>query len=156
MASRERDAGRGPRALRLIFSYAGQDVRLVGRQRVAMTVPPSDPSAGAEQGQSGFWFELRDDSGRTLYRKVMGNPIPTSTEVLTDDPARPVAREEVAGDVQGVFVLLCPETEAARTVALFSSPPDVPGLRLAAAEMGARKIAEFDLGEDLGGKEAGR
>ena len=156
MASRERDAGRGPRALRLIFSYTGQDVRLVGRQRVEMTVPPSDPPAGDEQGLSGFWYELRDDAGQTLYRRVVSNPIPTSTEVLTDDPRRPVAREEVAGDLQGVFVLLCPETEAARTVALFGSPPEAPGLRPAAIGMGARKIAEFDLAEDPGGKEAGR
>lgn len=156
MASRERDAGRGPRALRLIFSYSGQDVRLVGRQRVEMTVPPSDPPAAGEQGQSGFWYELRDDARRTLYRRVVGNPIPTSTEVLTDDPQRPVAREEAAGGIQGVFVLLCPEIEAARTVALFSSPPDAPGLRVAGAEMRSQKIAEFDLAEDLGGKEAGR
>jgi len=156
MASRERDAGRGPRALRLIFSYSGQEVRLVGRQSVEMTVPPSDPLPAQERGRSGFWYELRDADRRTLYSRVVSNPIPTSTEVLTDDPKRPVAREELGGDVQGVFVLLCPEIEAARTVALFSSPPEAPGLRRAAGEMGARQIAEFDLAADLGGKEAGR
>lgn len=152
MASRERDAGQGPRALRLIFSYSGQDVRLVGRQRVEMTAPPSDPLARQGERLSGFWYELRDADKATLYRRVVSNPIPSSAEVLTGDPRRPVARREVSGDIQGVFVLLCPEIEAARTVALFSSPTEASGLRLAAAD----QIAEFDLAEDLGGKEAGR
>jgi hypothetical protein len=63
-------------ALRLTFAYSGDSIRLVASRAVNMRVPPSDPVDGY-QGQAGFWVELRDSTGTTIYRRIMHDPIPS-------------------------------------------------------------------------------
>ena len=146
MSSKRETGGRRTRSLRLIFAYEGANVRLVGRQSVEMIPPPSDSLAGRE-GETGFWYELRDSRGQTLYRRLMQNPIQYSTEVLSNDPVRPVERRDVP-DPRGVFVLISPQLEEAQTLALFSAPSERNELGRS-----SRIIGEFDLREDVGGKE---
>lgn len=124
-------------ALRLVFEYEGENVRLTSIQRVDVVPPPADPPLNGEQ--TGFWYELWDESGRVPYRRVTANPIRSSAEVLTDDEERPLAREDT-GVMQGTFVLVAPALPEANAVALFASPPGVEG-----AAQPARLLATFDL-----------
>jgi hypothetical protein len=126
-----------PSALRLIFEYEGENVRLTSIQRVELVAPSADSPADGEQ--SGFWYELRDESGGVLYRRVTANPIRSSAEVLTEDEGRPLAREDMAV-TQGAFVLVAPVLSEARTIALLASPPGIEG-----TDQAARLIATFDL-----------
>ncbi|HEY0080284.1 MAG TPA: hypothetical protein VGB73_16865 [Pyrinomonadaceae bacterium] len=149
MSSKRETGARRTRSLRLIFAYEGGSVRLVGRQSVEMIPPPSDSLAGRE-GETGFWYELRDSQGRALYRRLMQNPIQYSTEVLSNDPMRPVERRDVQ-EPRGVFVLISPDIEEAQTLALFSAPSERNELGRS-----SRIIGEFDLKQDAGGKEETR
>jgi hypothetical protein len=126
--------------LRLTFSYQGNQVQLISRQSVEMISPPSDPVVG-EEGQTGFWYELRDSQDRILYRRAINNPIEFEVEVRTGDPERPLARERVT-DPQGIFVLLMPDLAEARTLVIFSSPLE-PEAAIAIAP--ARELTRFDL-----------
>jgi len=149
-----------PRALRLMFAYENGVVHLVSRQEVDMTLPPEDaPAQGPEQG---FWAELRDTSGKALFRRVMHNPIPVDTEVFSDTPERNMARVDGA-PTEGMFSIVVPNDPCAAELALFSShheaavaPPVHPrGLShkgpfaavrgLAGRLDAAREIAKFDL-----------
>lgn len=107
------------RSIRLTFSYEGSDVRMVSKQSVEMVAPPSDPIL-AQENKSGFWYELRDAEGKTIYRRVIQNPIKFAFEVRSD-PERPLAWQTVS-QPRGSFVLLLPELEQAKTLVLFSSP----------------------------------
>ena len=124
------------RALRLTFSYEGNNVRLVSRQSVEMKIAPSDRTDEYE-GHSGFWFELKDANNRTLYRRVMSNPIKTHLEAPSGDPQRPFTHVK-ADKLKGTFVILAPALEGAATLLIFASPPE-------AAARSAKEIARIDL-----------
>src|SRR5262245_934678 len=68
------------KAMRLTFSYDGDDVKLISQQRTEMVVPASDPVTGFKK-QKGFWAELKNDRDKTLYRRVMHNPTRNDAEV---------------------------------------------------------------------------
>ncbi|HEX9038615.1 MAG TPA: hypothetical protein VF808_16665 [Ktedonobacterales bacterium] len=127
------------RAIRLTFEYEGVTVRLVAQRRLAMVVPRSHAIAGYE-GQSGFWFEARDASGRVLYRRIAQNPIRFDVEVFPGTPDGAMRRQSVRNP-RGSFDLVIPDLADARTVALVSSPmgPD-------ASLEPAKEFASFDLG----------
>lgn len=128
-------------SLRFTFEYAGERIRLVSRQRVDATALPTD-ELRPTQGETGFWCELRDAKGTTLYRRVQGeHPIRAAVQIRTDDPARPLSQVDVA-QPQGTFVLLVPDLPAAATLALVGSPPGARGLAVP-----AREIARFEVSE---------
>ena len=132
------------RSLRLTFSYEGSDVRLVSKQNIEMLSPPSDPIRAQEE-QAGFWYELRDAEGRTLYRRVIQNPIKFAFEVRSD-PERPLAWQKMS-EPRGDFVLLMPELEQGKTLVLFSSPLEPEG------DLGpAKELTRFNLEQVPNGK----
>jgi hypothetical protein len=124
------------RTLRLVFAYEGDDVRLLSVERVEMRPLPSDELEPVEK-TAGFWYELRDGAERTLYRRIAQHPTRTSTEVLTDDPERPLRRVDVS-DPRGEFVLLAPDLDEAQTLVFVGSPGGD-----AATE--SRELARFPL-----------
>jgi hypothetical protein len=129
----------GPvKAVRLLLSFEGEGVNLLSQQSVEMTLPPSEQDGGAE-GQRGFWYELRDEQNRPLYRRVMHNPMREDVEVFSDDPKQSVSRQ-IVPNRKGVFAVLVPDVEAGHTVALVGSP-----LRVDVANQPAREIARFTL-----------
>jgi hypothetical protein len=127
-----------PRTLRLFVAYSGADLRLLDRQSVEMVPPPGDDVV---ERRSGFWLELRDGEGRTVYSRVTQNPIRASAELLTDDRERPVARAELA-EVKGEFVLHVPDLPEAQVRVFMSSPAGPAGLVEPASE-----VARLDLGQ---------
>jgi len=139
-------SSRRPSAIRLIFSYEGNDIKLESRQRVNMVTPPGEPLESDPQEQSGFWVELRDRAGRTLRRQLLHDPIRYDVEVFSDDPEQSLARIPVERP-SGVFVVVVPEMEDADYVALIGTPPEQR-----AARAPAREIARFSLAEAPGGR----
>jgi hypothetical protein len=126
-------------AVRLIFQYEGEDLSLVSRQRVAMTVPPSEPLDVNLEERSGFWLEVRDKAGNALHRQLMHDPIRHDVEVFSDDPEQSVARVPVEHP-SGVFSVVLPAPEDADHVALIGTPmEDRPALAR------AREIYRFSL-----------
>jgi hypothetical protein len=135
----------GPAAVRLLFSYEGDDIRLISRQRVNVVTPPGEPLEESLEGKSGFWVEVRDQAGRALRRQLMHDPIRHDAEVFSEDPERSVARIPIERS-SGVFAVLIPEIEGADHVALIGTPlEERPGL----AE--AREIGRFSLTDERKG-----
>ena len=128
--------------LRLTFSYEGSDVQLVSRQSVEIVPLPSDP-IHAQEPRTGFWYELRDVKGLTLYRRTTQNPIKFATEVRSDDPEHPLMWQKVS-EPKGSFMLLMPDLKEAQTLVLFSSPLDPEE-----ATGPAKEITRFDLTKTL-------
>lgn len=127
-----------PGAVRLIFSYDGNEITLESRQRVDMVVPPGEPIEAARE-QSGFWVEVRNGADEPLRRQLLHDPIPRDAEVFSDDPTQSVARIPIDRP-SGVFSVVVPEIGGAEYVALIGTPPDQP-----AALGPAREIARFNL-----------
>jgi hypothetical protein len=118
-------AAESPKAMRLTFSYQGDQVKLLSQQPVDMTVPPSDPVKGYEE-QKGFWAEVKSDQDKTLFRRVLHNPTRNDAEVFSDDPEQSISRQP-APKRKGVFVVVVPATDKGREVTLSRSTgqPDV-------------------------------
>ncbi|MGH3901173.1 MAG: hypothetical protein ACRDTA_23570 [Pseudonocardiaceae bacterium] len=131
-------------AVRMIFEYVGDDVRLVSARRVNMHAPPTDRLEGAEEHQ-GLWAEVRDTGGATLHRQVLADPVRRGVEVFSDDPAQGIVRAPVERP-SGLFVVLVPDLGEADHLALFGSSPGPAGLRAAANE-----ILRVPLGTNLEG-----
>lgn len=142
-----------PRAIRLTIAYDGDRMELVSRQSVAMRVPPSDPVGGmAETAETaemaGFWVDLKDAEDRTLFRRVMHEPIRRDVEVFSPDPRQTIQRAPMpeGAEPRGVFSVVLPEMEAAEAVSLIGPPlgPAVRELGVERAEP-SREIARFAL-----------
>jgi hypothetical protein len=142
---KQRGSQGGTSAMRGTFTYVGSAVQLVSMDRLEMVPPPSDPTP-AQLRLTGFWYELRDAQGRTLYRRVIQNPM-QAAEVRTDDPRRPLARQAIS-QPRGSFILLMPDLPEGESLVLFSSP-----LEPEAIAAPAQEIARFDLRQPPPGKE---
>lgn len=151
MDSRRPGGVRGqPRALRLTFSYQGDEVRLVGRRSVEM-IAPSTGRLGGDEGEQGFWVEVRSDNHETLHRSVMEDPLRRDIEVFSPDPGRSMSRAPVEKP-SGMFVVVIPEFEEADHVALMSSGAPGAATRGASPEAAAgtpagpaAELARFSL-----------
>lgn len=112
-------------AMRLTFSYSGDDVKLISQQSVDMVVPPSDPVKGFNK-HKGFWAELKNKKDKTLFRRVMHNPTRNDAEIFSDDPERGISRAP-APKRKGVFVVVVPHTDKGDSITLSRSAPETKG-----------------------------
>jgi hypothetical protein len=112
------------KAMRLTFSYDGNNVKLLTQQRIEMNVPSSDVLKG--YGQKGFWAELKSGSDKTLYRSVMHNPTKNDAEVFPETPGGEISRQP-APKRKGVFVVVVPDTAKGEEVILCRSAPERKG-----------------------------
>jgi hypothetical protein len=134
------------KAMRLTFSYDGDDVKLLSQQRTEMTVPPSDAVKGYGK-YKGFWAELRSGTDKTLYRSVMHNPTKNDAEIFPETPGESISREP-APKRKGVFVVVVPDTDKGEEVILCRSTPATKGPTkgmLALASKPAEEILRFKL-----------
>lgn len=119
--------------LRLTFTYENGSVRESSpRQEVDMVAPASEPIE-TEEERAGFWFEVQDGRGRTLYRRTIQDPSDPTVEVRSGDPERPLMRAP-AGALPREFVVLVPEIGERPDLVFFGRPaphpadvPPVPG-----------------------------
>jgi hypothetical protein len=142
-----------PRAVRLTFTYDGDEVSLVSRQPVEMIAPPTDRLSGYEDEQ-GFWIEVRNDHDETLHRLVMQDPLRQDVEVFSPDPEQSLVRVPVEKPT-GIFSVAVPDLEGADHVALLSSGAPSAAARGMSPEAAARapagpatEFARFSLRPD--------
>jgi hypothetical protein len=111
--------------LRLTFAYSDDSIRLAASRAVDMRVPPSDPVDGY-QGQAGFWVELRDSTGKTIYRRIMHDPIPSYHEVHSQRGAPPT--HTPVRNREGAFDIVLPSPPPGSVIVLFGTPhpPRIP------------------------------
>ena len=131
-------------AVRLTFSYEGNRIDLVSKQKIQKRLP-GHISPDIQKGQTpGFWLELSNDNRRLLYRQIIDNPIRIDTEVFSENPNESITRHELA-DIKGAFSLLIPDIPNARNLDLFGSPVLSEGMR--GLQKPAAKIFHLDLKE---------
>lgn len=146
-----------PRAVRLTFTYEGDEVRLVNQRSLEMIAPPGDELSGREQG---FWVEVRDGKDEALHRLVMQDPIRRDVEVFSPDPEQSPYRAPVE-EPSGIFVVVVPDLEEADHVALMSSGAPSASARDVSPEAASRapagpasEFARFPLRSDSEGGRA--
>jgi hypothetical protein len=122
---------------RLIFSYKNNDILLLKIQTINIIAPPSDP-LDYPSNQTGFWYELKDLEGRTLYRRIIENPLNPYHEVFSNDPYNSIIRQRVS-EPEGTFVLLVPDIPEAHSILLFG-PSDIESTYI-----GAKELGRFDV-----------
>lgn len=129
------------KAMRLTFSYNGDDVKLLSQERTEMTVPPSDAVKGFAK-HKGFWAELKSGSDKTLYRTVMHNPTKNDAEVFPESPGGVISREP-APKRKGVFVVVVPDTDKGEEVILSRSAPDTEGPTMGISALASEPAKEI-------------
>src|SRR3954454_12720705 len=143
------DEGPPQRAIRLVFEYEGDDVRLVSQARIDKVLPQTDQSVDATSHR-GTWSEVRDGDGATLDRRVLVDPMPRDAEVFPEQLGGEISREPLDRP-SGVFTLLVPDLEGADHVAVLSNSPGQAGVR--SAEAGPTELVRVDLTADEGVQE---
>jgi hypothetical protein len=119
-------------AVRLIFQYEGDEVRLVSSRRIDKLVPPDD-EADADPERQGFFAEVRGADDRVLRRRRVYAP--RDAEVFSDEPDRGLSRVPVERP-SGVFSLVVPDLEEASYVALVERrEQDRPGFAALPSEL---------------------
>lgn len=104
---------------RLYFSYEGEKISLLSHKRLKMIPLPSHPIP-SDSRQSGFWYELKDKKGKTLYRRVTKNPLPFEIEIHTGDRKQPLKWQKNK-KTKGEFILLIPDIEDAHEIVLMGT-----------------------------------
>jgi hypothetical protein len=135
----------GPRSVRLIFRYDGDQVELLSRQPVDMVPPPSGP-LGEFTERLGTWVEVRDGKDTALHRQILSDPVRTSAEVFSPDPEENLSRVERTRRT-GAFTVVVPDLPEADHVALVmagvASAPGAEGLEPAPSE--GERVLRFPL-----------
>lgn len=116
------------RAVRLIFEYDGDDVRLVSQQSVDVAVTGFDLPPAAVPGN---YVELRDAAGDTMTRVPARAAFASSAEVFPEEPGAPITRIDVEHP-RGAFTVVVPAPAGAEQVAVVrveaaAPPPEGEG-----------------------------
>ncbi|MEU1013548.1 MULTISPECIES: hypothetical protein [unclassified Streptomyces] len=115
------------RAVRLIFEYEGDSVRLVSQQPVDAVISGFDAHPEVRPGN---FVETRDDKGRRLARVPARGAFRESAEVFPEDHSEPITRVDV--EARGAFTVLLPAPAEAAEVAVVRVAPAAPEARFAA------------------------
>ncbi|WP_371501179.1 hypothetical protein OG871_30320 [Kitasatospora sp. NBC_00374] len=110
------------RAVRLIFEYEGDSVRLVSQQPVDTVVTGFDTPP---EVRPGHFVEARDSGGKSLVRVPARGAFLESAEVFPEDHAEPITRVDV--EARGAFTVIVPTPAAATQVAVVRVAPPAPG-----------------------------
>ena len=111
------------KAMRLIFEYEGDEVRLVSQQPVEMVIPGADLS---ELSHSGYYVETKDSGGKALFRTKAHNAFSTSTEVFPEEKGKPITRVDLP-KAKGAFTVITPLTTNTDHVSVMQIKPGRPG-----------------------------
>jgi hypothetical protein len=134
-------------AVRLIFEYDGDDVRLVSQQRVDMAVTGFDlPAVRA----AGNYVEVRDADGAALTWVPARAAFAGSAEVFPERPGEPITRVDVERP-QGAFTVVVPAPAGAQQVAVVrvQAPPPPPDEEEPGAGAGPGGLAPGAESHDL-------
>lgn len=130
-------------AMRLIFEYEGEHVRLISQQPVDVAITGFDIS---RTDRPGYYVDTRDSDGRTLARVSARQAFAHSTEVFPERPGEPITRVDVEA-ARGAFTVVVPVAAGADRVAVVrvtSAKPDAPaGVRGASPTPGGPEVKEL-------------
>lgn len=157
------EASSGPPAVRMIFEYEGDAVRLVSQQSVNVAVTGFDL---AGEHRPGHYVEVRGAANETLSRVRLPEAMTASAEVFPEEPGAPIVRVTLP-EAKGAFSVVVPAPPEADHVSLIRVPPSptaqaggpnrVPGTAplatatpRAGAEPAVIEIASFRLDRDDG------
>ena len=118
-----------PTAVRLIFEYEGDQVRLVAQQRVDVAVPGLDLDVSPTP-RPGRYVEARAATNEALSRVPIRDAFGGSVEVFPEEPGSTITRMDVA-EPRGAFTVVLPAPEAAEQVAVVrvtQRQPETPSL----------------------------
>ena len=102
------------RAIRFIFEYEGEQLRLVTQQTVEMVVPDT---VSTSADTPGYYLDARDSGNRTLARVAAPGAFSRSTEVFPERHEEPIARIDVQRQ-RGAFTVTLPVLDQADHVSL--------------------------------------
>jgi hypothetical protein len=97
------------RAVRFIFEYEGEQLRLVTQQTVEMVVAETSPTSADAPG---YYLDARDSGERTLARVAAHGAFVRSAEVFPERHEEPIARIDVQRQ-RGAFSVTLPAVEQA-------------------------------------------
>jgi hypothetical protein len=132
-------------ALRLIFEYDGDEVRLVSQHPVDVAVSGFDL---ARVPRPGHYVETRSEQNEPLSRVPVREAFSTSAEVFPERPGEPITRVDVPRP-RGAFTVVVPAGETVKRVALIrvQPPPDEapqrPGARATTPTPAEPEIVEM-------------
>jgi hypothetical protein len=109
-------------ALRVTFTYRGDEIAAAGMRKVRMVVPGT-VSAPPEKGQSGYWIEVRAADGKLLFHRVLHSPVRVDVEVFSHGEGPSITRVPVA-EPRGQFEVLVPDLPGADSLVLYGPPAD--------------------------------
>lgn len=144
------------RAMRLIFEYEGNQVRLVSQQPVEIAITGSDITSVEHPG---YYIDTRDTTGRMLTRVPARNAFSASMEVFSERPGETISRVDMA-QPRGAFTVVVPVPENAdhfSVVQITPGRPDTqaPASRTTSPVEGSAQITEiarFPLTKAQGGE----
>jgi hypothetical protein len=106
-------------AMRLIFEYEGDEVRLVSQLPVDLLITGFDIT---RTQRAGYFVDTCDASGQTLARVPARNVFSTSAEVFPEQPGESITRVEVPTP-RGAFTVVVPAPGGADSVSLVRVAP---------------------------------
>lgn len=131
-------------AMRLIFEYEGDQVRLVGQQPVDVAITGFDI---ARSQHPGIYIDTRDAAGRTLARVPARHAMSGSAEVFPERHDEAITRVDVAKP-RGAFTVVVPAPAGADHVSVVRVAPaqadsTLPAGRATSAEAGGSEVTEL-------------
>jgi len=134
-----------PGAVRLIFEYEGDTVRLISQQPVQMAITTPD-ATGVDH--PGYYVDVRNSAGRALARVPAHAAFAATAEVFPERPGEPITRVDVPNP-KGAFTVVVPVADEASHVTVMriapgtAAQPGTTGVRSSAPV--ASDIATFPL-----------
>lgn len=145
MATKDANQPTPKAAMRLIFEYEGDSVRLVSQQSVDVAITGFDL---ARAQHPGWYIDTRDAAGRALARVPAHGAFPSGAEVFPEQHGEPITRAAGAKP-KGAFTVVVPVPEGADHVAVVQVAPVQPGAAISASRpqevSEIKEIARFPL-----------
>ena len=101
------------RAIRFVFEYEGDELRLIAQQAVDMVVP----DAPASSDTPGYYLDARDPGERTLARVAAPAAFANNMEVFPERHDEPIARINTPGR-RSAFTVTLPSVDEADHVTM--------------------------------------
>ena len=132
-------AQQGPtKAMRLIFEYEGDQVRLISQTPVDMALTGTD-TAHAEH--AAYFVDTRDAANNTLARVSAHGAFASSTEVFPEQHGAPITRVEVAHP-KGAFTVITPAPDETHHVTVLKATQRVSPVAGAVQDLSATGAPE--------------
>ncbi len=133
-------------AVRLIFEYEGDQVRLVSQQPLATAKPVHD---FALSDTPGYFVDTRDLAGQTLARIPAPNAFASDMEVFPEDHSEPIVRVPVE-QPRGAFTVVIDAPQQATHVSVVRVEPAAGKEAFGPAGMMTTDLATFALSSNAG------